>query len=491
MRPRALACLVILDRKTPRPRVLGPGRAVGVAFSAASWNRLPTADLRAERFSAVLYPAEGRGGVAAKKSLARLRRLASGLPLLPYRLAEGGARGKATDRIQPLPGGEPLLTAPFDPWLLRAYLEGREHCESLRSRARDTALQVRDREAKLRALAAIVRCTGNELDPQRIIAMAMNHVTVFLEMRGWLFYLLDAEQGLLTIEQSGGQGVGGLKGSHIGLGEGIAGRAAQKRQAVLSEGPAAEGARSRGAAMRNPGGRASLAVPLLSRGRAIGAVEVFGTPGGGPFCVEHARLLRLLLEPAAVAVDNALLLKKSEELSITDDLTKLHNSRFLNTMLRREVERCRRYRTPVSLIFLDLDGFKDVNDKHGHLCGSRTLVEVGEAIKGTVREIDVVSRYGGDEFTVILPQTGPEGAQIIAERIRQRIEETSFLASYGLKVRITASLGIACFPEHGRTKDDLIARADQAMYQVKGRGKNGVALSEVERPRRVQGRPAS
>jgi diguanylate cyclase (GGDEF)-like protein len=132
----------------------------------------------------------------------------------------------------------------------------------------------------------------------------------------------------------------------------------------------------------------------------------------------------------------------------------------------------------VSLIFLDLDGFKTVNDRHGHLWGSRTLVEVGEAIRSTVREIDVVSRYGGDEFTVILPQTGSEGALTIAERIRQRIEETPFLETHGRRVRITASLGIATFPDHGRGKDDLIARADQAMYVAKGRGKNGVALAE-------------
>jgi diguanylate cyclase (GGDEF)-like protein len=490
MRPRAVSILVILDRERSRSRVFGAGRAVGASFTTACWNRLPVASLSSGRFSAVLYPAHRGRGDAAKRNLARLRRLAPGLPLLPFRVDSRGPRRNAARRSPALPGDSPLLTAPFDAWLLRAYLENRQQCLSLRGRARDTALQVRDREAKLRALAAIVRCTGNELDPQRIIAMAMNHVTSFLEMRGWLFYLLDAEQGLLTVEQVGGQGVVGLKGSQIGLGEGVAGRAAQKRHAVLPEESPADGAKVRGAAMRDPHGRTSLAVPLLSRGRAIGVVEVFGSQGPGRFGAEHARLLRLLLEPAAVAVDNALLLKKSEELSITDDLTKLHNSRFLNTMLRREVERCRRYRTPVSLIFLDLDGFKDVNDKHGHLCGSRTLVEVGEVIKGMVREIDVASRYGGDEFTVILPQTGPEGAQIIAERIRQRIEETNFLASYGLRVRITASLGIACFPEHGRTKDDLIARADQAMYQVKGRGKNGVALSEVERPRRLQGRSA-
>jgi diguanylate cyclase (GGDEF)-like protein len=221
-----------------------------------------------------------------------------------------------------------------------------------------------------------------------------------------------------------------------------------------------------------------LGIPLLSRGRAIGAVELVRGPERPPFRRKDIRLLTLLLEPMAIAIENALLLRRSEELSITDDLTKLYNSRYLNSYLLREVQRSRRYSAKVSLIFLDLDGFKNVNDQHGHLAGSRALVEVGAVIRNMVREIDVVSRFGGDEFTVILPQTGPEGALVIAERMRRHIEETVFLETFGLKVRITASFGIACFPDHGQTKDALIQKADQAMYRVKGRGKNGVEMAD-------------
>jgi len=104
-------------------------------------------------------------------------------------------------------------------------------------------------------------------------------------------------------------------------------------------------------------------------------------------------------------------------------------------------------------------------------------VEVGAVIRNTVREIDVVSRFGGDEFTVILPQTGPEGAQIIAERMRAKVQDTVFLETFGIRVRITASFGIASFPEHADSKDALIQKADQAMYRVKGRGKNGVEMA--------------
>ena len=376
------------------------------------------------------------------------------------------------------------LRLPLDAGLVQAVLARERLAADLRQAGRRTLGEARGQEARLGALAAIVRATGNELDPHRIIELAMEQVGTFMKLSAWLFLLADPEQGLLTVAQTGGEGLSGMRGTRIGIGEGIAGRAVQKRQPVLVEEVGSGGA-SYGAPElpKNLTARSVLAVPLLSRGRVVGVVEAIDLLAPGPLRGSDARLLSLLLEPAAVAVDNALLLRRSEELSVTDDLTKLYNSRFLNAALHREVERSKRYRTPVSLIFLDLDGFKSVNDRHGHLWGSRTLVEVGAVIKATVREIDVVSRFGGDEFTVILPQTGPEGAQIIAERVRERIAETVFLESYGLEVRITASIGIASFPDHGRSKDDLIARADQAMYVVKGRGKDGVALAEPDSPR--------
>ena len=224
-----------------------------------------------------------------------------------------------------------------------------------------------------------------------------------------------------------------------------------------------------------PAGRVAgvISVPLRCRGRLTGVVALRAR-GGRPLAAGTKRRLAALLEPLAVALDAALLLKRSEELSVTDDLTHLYNVRYQNAALRREVSRSRRYRVPVSLIFLDLDGFKSVNDRHGHLWGSRTLVEVGAVIRGVVREIDVVSRFGGDEFTVILPQTGAAGAKVIAERLRQRIAHTVFLRAHGLEVKLTASLGIAAYPEHGRTEEELVARADQAMYAAKEAGKNRV-----------------
>ena len=191
------------------------------------------------------------------------------------------------------------------------------------------------------------------------------------------------------------------------------------------------------------------------------------------------RAVRVLLEPAAVALDNALLLKRAEALSVTDDLTRLYNSRYLNQVLRRETKRASRSGRPLSLLFIDLDGFKAINDTHGHLFGSRALVEAAAVIRGSARETDVVARFGGDEFALVLPDTGGEGAFAVGERIRERIAAHTFLAGDGLDIRLTASVGVATLPDVAASADELVQAADAAMYQVKDRGKNGIQAAAV------------
>jgi diguanylate cyclase (GGDEF)-like protein len=190
--------------------------------------------------------------------------------------------------------------------------------------------------------------------------------------------------------------------------------------------------------------------------------------------------LRALLEPAAIALDNALALQKAEALSVTDDLTRLYNSRYLNLVLRRETKRASRSGRPVSLLFLDLDGFKQVNDTYGHLAGSKALVEAAAVIRGCARETDVVARFGGDEFSLILPDTGREGAVAVAERIGERLRSARFLTGDGLSVQLTASIGVATLPDAAGSAEELIRAADTAMYLVKARGKNGIHVAEAQ-----------
>lgn len=161
-------------------------------------------------------------------------------------------------------------------------------------------------------------------------------------------------------------------------------------------------------------------------------------------------------------------------LTYTDDLTGLYNQRYLEVILDRELSLAKRNQVPFSVLFLDMDHFKQVNDTHGHLIGSRLLYEVGQEIKRTLRESDVTFRYGGDEFLLILSHTALNDAMVVAERIRLQVEKKRFLAREGLDIRLTASIGVASVPEHATTKMQILKAADEALYGVKKAVRNKV-----------------
>jgi diguanylate cyclase (GGDEF)-like protein len=220
-----------------------------------------------------------------------------------------------------------------------------------------------------------------------------------------------------------------------------------------------------------------IAFPLSSRGRRVGALiglDQLASAREPRLAPPNLRAVRVLLEPAAAALDSSLHLKRVEALSVTDDLTHLYNSRYLNQVLRRETKRASRSGRPLSLLFIDLDGFKSINDTHGHLFGSRALVEAAAVIRQSARETDVVARFGGDEFALVLPDTGSEGAYAVGERIRERLAEHVFLAGDGLDIHLTGSVGVATLPDVASSAEELMTAADKAMYQVKDRGKNGI-----------------
>jgi diguanylate cyclase (GGDEF)-like protein len=207
-------------------------------------------------------------------------------------------------------------------------------------------------------------------------------------------------------------------------------------------------------------------------------VEIMNRAAGSRFTKRDMNLLLTLVEPAAIALENAFLFQKTQQLAVTDDLTKLYNSRYVNSYLEQAIERAREASGTLAVMFLDLDGFKSINDRHGHFYGSRSLREVGSLIRSAVREEDVVSRYGGDEFVIVLPDTDAEGALAVAERIRNALKEHRFLAEFGLEARLSASLGLSLYPDHGTEPQELMQKADQAMYSVKVRGKDAVCVAK-------------
>ena len=198
------------------------------------------------------------------------------------------------------------------------------------------------------------------------------------------------------------------------------------------------------------------------------------------------------LGAVAQVLSNIYQLTRSRDLAMRDDLTKAYNRRFFETYLDEEIERSRRYGTLFSIIFLDLDDLKMVNNFYGHLSGSRTLQEVAKRILSAVRGIDKVVRFGGDEFCVILPNTDQDQAILVANRIARSITAGSLHIDANVDVNITASFGIATYPIHAMTKEALIREADAAMYRVKSSTKNAVGVAQVEATRPAGGpRPAS
>ncbi len=184
--------------------------------------------------------------------------------------------------------------------------------------------------------------------------------------------------------------------------------------------------------------------------------------------------LHFLLDQSSLAFDNAVRYAMARNLINIDELTGLYNYRYLNIALEREIKRTERYASNLSIVFMDIDLFKNVNDKYGHLIGSKVLKEVGMLLKKLTREVDFVFRYGGDEFTIILVETGMAGAAVVAERIRKSIEAHEFLADEGYRIKITVCLGYACYPDDTKSKAELLELSDQAMYHGKMSGKNVV-----------------
>ena len=330
---------------------------------------------------------------------------------------------------------------------------------------------------RLAILTDIVKTANSILEPKKVIEVIMSKIQQLIPSEAWSILMLDEEKQELTFELALGEKGKDVSVFRVKVGEGIAGWVAERGEPAIVNDTSRDPRFARRFDSKTQfHTRSVLCAPLISRGRTIGVVQVLNRVGG-KFSRADLDLLLTLVEPCAIAIENAILFQRTEQLTITDDLTKLFNSRYLNLYIGREIKRCKRHGIPLSVIFLDLDGFKSVNDAHGHLAGSRTLTEVGGILMEAVRESDILARYGGDEFVVVLPETPPSGALVIAERIRRAIECHVFLTDVKLEARISASFGIASYPDHALTPEGLIQKADQAMYRVKDRDKNGIEVA--------------
>jgi diguanylate cyclase (GGDEF)-like protein len=324
--------------------------------------------------------------------------------------------------------------------------------------------------ARAQVLAEMIRAVNATVDPERVAEAIVGRMADWIPAPGWLVLAAGfdgrthamAARGLTAAQETAAHGAGGWV---MRTGEVFCSRdvAADRRLTV-----------------HDLASVAVIALPLECRGKTIGAiVGVDRAPARTDprFTPATLAAVRAALEPGGIALDNALRVQRAEALSVTDDLTNLYNSRYLSQVLRRETKRASRSGRPLSLLFVDLDGFKSINDMHGHLYGSRALVEAAGVMRDSARETDIVARFGGDEFAVVLPDTGSEGAIAVGERLRARVAAFRFLEGDGLSIALTVSVGVATLPDVAASAEGLIQAADDAMYWVKDHGKNGTHVA--------------
>jgi diguanylate cyclase (GGDEF)-like protein len=346
-------------------------------------------------------------------------------------------------------------------------------------RWREASRILHEKEAELHTLDEVGRAIISSLELKTVLNIIMEKIRELVQSEAWSLLLVDEKTGELQCSVAIGEHADHLRQFNVKFGEGVAGWVAREGKPVVihdvSEDPRFFNEMEMALGFKT---RSILCAPLETRGKVLGVLEVINKKGEGGFTDRDLNLTTRLAGFAAVAIENARLYHQAKLLTMTDELTHLYNSRFFNQFLDSEVKRCERYDSNVSLIFLDLDHFKNINDRYGHLIGSKLLQEAADVLRKGLRDVDVVARYGGDEFLVILPETKIEEAARVAERMRADFDDKVFLAEDGVNVKVTASFGVSSFPEFSSSKEELIRMADQAMYRIKDANRNGVFTAD-------------
>jgi diguanylate cyclase (GGDEF)-like protein len=310
-------------------------------------------------------------------------------------------------------------------------------------------------------------------DLKKMLAVILETAMVTIRAEAGALMLFSGTRDELYLKV--GRGLDGRLASasvRVAVGEGVAGRVAETGEGVHGQvGPGAQGELR--LAATEPRADSVIAVPLKSQGRVIGVLNLYDRVDADEFDDNDLATIRSFANQATVAIDNVLLHQEAQRLSITDGLTGLWNFRYFQMNFDKEIERASRFQRPLALLIFDLDKFKQVNDVYGHQRGDSVLIELATRVKGAIREVDTLARYGGEEFVLILPETDLEGATLAAGKICEIVRQRRFGAAGEEPIRVTVSVGIAVYPEHGVGGTTLVKSADAALYAAKEAGRDG------------------
>ncbi|MFH1783657.1 MAG: diguanylate cyclase [bacterium] len=332
---------------------------------------------------------------------------------------------------------------------------------------------------KLEAILQVSEMMSSILNLDKLVNFLVVKSMDVLEAKRGSIMLLDSNERHLFIKSAKGLSEHIVKDTKVKLGERISGWVAQEGKPLL----VADVEKDLRLQRKNRPQyitKSFLSVPLKLEDKVIGVINLtdkLKSPNG-VFTDEDLKFLSIIVQQGAVAIENAKLYKKVSWLAITDALTELFNQRYFQVRLAEEINRARRYVRPLSLIMLDIDYFKNYNDVNGHLKGNILLRGIAQILKNSARGVDILSRYGGEEFVVILPETDLADAQAVAEKIRKAVEDTVFEGEEKQPLgKITISGGVAVYRQN-ITEDQFIGRADEALYRAKELGRNKICVYE-------------
>jgi diguanylate cyclase (GGDEF)-like protein len=294
----------------------------------------------------------------------------------------------------------------------------------------------------------------------------------------WSLLMVDEQKSELYFAIAVGTASEALKNVRLKVGEGIAGHVAKfGEKLIVPDVRSDKRFTKRVDQMTQMETQSIICVPLKSKLRVLGVIQLVNVEMKH-FSEQESFFLQALCDYAAIAIENARSVERIQELTITDDCTGLFNARHLYKTLEAEVYRSSRFGYEFSVLFIDLDHFKQVNDTHGHLIGSRLLAEVGYLIKAQLRLIDFAFRYGGDEFVVLLPQTSKDAALNVARRLRDSLRASNFCKEEMLNLNVRASIGLATYPHDAKSPHDIIRQADEMMYMVKNSTRDNIGIAQ-------------
>jgi len=324
----------------------------------------------------------------------------------------------------------------------------------------------------------VAKALTSSLDRDSILQTIMEKMAEYFRPDTWSLLLVDQDQEEMYFAIAVGTAAEVLKNVRLKVGEGVAGYVAQHGERVIVPDVYSDPRfAKRIDEMTRWETRSIVCFPLRAKERVLGVLQLLNVDMEH-FGDQEIFFLQSLCDYAAIAIENARAVEKIQELTITDDCTGLFNARHLYKTLETEVYRSARFGYEFTILFIDLDHFKYVNDTHGHLIGSKLLAEVGYLIKAQLRLIDYAFRYGGDEFVVLLPQTGKDASLVVAKRLRDNFRTGRFCRAEGLNLNVRASIGLASYPQDAKTPQDIIRQADEMMYLVKNTTRDNIGIAQ-------------